>query len=65
MSSVNLPLEEPLPASSFQWNKYMLSLYVSGKSPEPLGTVSPAEIEAKAREKMSQYPGKDIKFFYR
>lgn len=56
--SNTLPTDDPQSASPAQWNKYMLGLYVSGKSPEPLGTVDPAEVEAKAREKMAKYPGK-------
>ncbi|KAF8883772.1 oxidoreductase [Gymnopilus junonius] len=39
------------------WSSYMVELYRSRKAPEPLGTVSFDEIEAKAKEKLKDYGG--------
>ncbi|KAJ7618929.1 oxidoreductase [Mycena polygramma] len=39
------------------WKGYMLSLYISRKAPQPLGTVVFDEIEAKAKEALKDYPG--------
>ncbi|KAF9265200.1 oxidoreductase [Marasmius fiardii PR-910] len=39
------------------WSAYMRGIYLSGKPPEPLGTVVYKEIEQKAREKLKDYPG--------
>ncbi|KAI3621313.1 fmn dependent [Moniliophthora roreri] len=39
------------------WSAYMRGIYMSGKGPEPLGTVVYSEIEEKARQKLKDYPG--------
>ena len=40
------------------WESYMPSIYRSRQGPQPLGTVVFEEIEAKAEEKLKDYPGK-------
>jgi hypothetical protein len=40
------------------WKAFLSEVYLSGKPPYPLGTVSPAEIEERAQEKLKEYPGK-------
>ncbi|KAL0565978.1 hypothetical protein V5O48_016038 [Marasmius crinis-equi] len=52
MTSTGLALPEPEP-----WSAYMRGIYLSGKGPDPLGTVVYKEIEEKAREKLKDYPG--------
>ncbi|KAJ7654677.1 oxidoreductase [Mycena polygramma] len=44
------------PAKS-PWSSYMVSVYVGRRGPQPLGTVDFEEIEAKAQEKLKDYPG--------
>jgi hypothetical protein len=39
------------------WSGYMLNIYRGRKGVEPLGTVVFDEIEAKAKEKLKDYPG--------
>ncbi|GLB38551.1 putative FMN-dependent dehydrogenase [Lyophyllum shimeji] len=40
-----------------KWSSYMLDIYLSRQAPQPLGTVVFEEIEAKAEEKLKDYPG--------
>ncbi|KAK7444335.1 hypothetical protein VKT23_015347 [Stygiomarasmius scandens] len=57
MSSIP-PHHIPKPeAHQVPWGKYMISLYVGQKGPQPLGTVVFSEIEQKARKKLAAYPG--------
>ncbi|KAJ7812003.1 oxidoreductase [Mycena olivaceomarginata] len=39
------------------WSTYMVSVYIGRRGPQPLGTVNFEEIEAKAKEKLKDYPG--------
>ncbi|KAJ7119838.1 oxidoreductase [Mycena epipterygia] len=39
------------------WSSYTLTVYQGRKGPQPLGTVDVDEIEAKAKEKLKDYPG--------
>lgn len=52
MTDLNLKgdLENP-------WKALLSEIYLSGKPPHPLGTVSPAEIEILAQEKLKEHPG--------
>ena len=40
------------------WSSYMVQLYASRAPPQPLGTVVFEEIEAKAKEKLKDYGGR-------
>jgi len=44
-------------AAQTPWSNYMFSIYIGRKGVEPLGTVVFEEIEAKAKEKLKDYPG--------
>lgn len=46
-----------IPAVHSPWSGYMFGVYRSRQGPQPLGTVSCEEIEAKAREKLQDSPG--------
>ncbi|KAH6912588.1 oxidoreductase [Coprinopsis sp. MPI-PUGE-AT-0042] len=39
------------------WKAFLSEVYLSGKPPYPLGTVSPAEVEQMAQEKLKDQPG--------
>ncbi|KAK7008249.1 Fmn dependent [Favolaschia claudopus] len=45
------------PTTKSPWSTYMVSVYVGRRGPQPLGTVDFEEIEAKAKEKLKEYPG--------
>ncbi|KAF7288985.1 Fmn dependent [Mycena indigotica] len=45
------------PEEQWSWSGYMLSVYAGRQGPGPLGTVVFEEIEAKAKEKLKDYPG--------
>ncbi|KAJ7465021.1 oxidoreductase [Mycena latifolia] len=45
------------PNTQSPWSGYMLSVYLGRRGTQPLGTVSFDEIEAKAKEKLKDYPG--------
>ncbi|KAK7024975.1 Fmn dependent [Favolaschia claudopus] len=45
------------PTTKNPWSTYMVSVYVGRRGPQPLGTVDFEEIEAKAQEKLKEYPG--------
>jgi lactate 2-monooxygenase len=45
------------------WSGYMVSVYRGRQGTQPLGTVDFEEIEAKAKEKLKDYPGR--RFSYR
>lgn len=38
----------------------MIEVYMSRKGPQPLGTVVSDEIEARAKEKLKEYPGESL-----
>ncbi|KAG6910668.1 hypothetical protein DXG01_008712 [Tephrocybe rancida] len=43
--------------SAGKWASYSTNIYISRQAPQPLGTVVFEEIEAKAKEKLKDYPG--------
>lgn len=45
------------------WKAFLSEVYLSGRPPYPLGTVSPAEIERMAQEKLKDQPGKAFPTF--
>ncbi|KAJ7479719.1 oxidoreductase [Mycena latifolia] len=45
------------PNTQSPWSGYMLSVYLGRKGAQPLGSVAFEEIEAKAKEKLKDYPG--------
>jgi hypothetical protein len=48
---------KPFNSGSNPWSSYMIDIYSGRHGPQPLGTVSFEEIEAKAREKLKDYGG--------
>lgn len=43
--------------SPYEWHKWHVGVYASGKGPQPLGTVDFDELERRAKEKLEKYPG--------
>ncbi|KAJ8521694.1 hypothetical protein ONZ45_g1644 [Pleurotus djamor] len=50
-------MTDPNVVGTRKWSGHMLEIYATRKGPVPLGTVSPKEIEEKAKEARKEYPG--------